>query len=185
MPKWNDFPWWCISSSSVCIMLAPSHQILLAANGAKHASVPHCSHLSWSLTLNSSLSQLCHFQQCCLDLLVGLNMTKASLCWKSMINSWGFSFFWSLIFRCYTFRGWYWKIRLHHFWCHTFANGSSTAGGVVNVQAIKNKAGVQVGRDGLGPLTTSYPINPRGSVSIQPHPILDFDDGNFFITMGW
>ena len=28
-----------------------------------------------------------------------------------------------------------------------------------------------MGRDGLGPLTTSYPINPRGSVSIQPHPI--------------
>ena len=28
-----------------------------------------------------------------------------------------------------------------------------------------------MGRDGLGPLTTSYPINPRGSVSIQPHTI--------------
>ena len=53
-----------------------------------------------------------------------------------------------------------WKICLQHFWCNTLVSISST--GVVNVQAIKNKAELKVGRDGLGPLTTSYPINPCG-----------------------
>ena len=50
--------------SSVCIMLPPSHQILLAVNGAKHASEP-----LWNIVRISSL-----------------NMIKDSLC--RLVMSW-------------------------------------------------------------------------------------------------
>ena len=126
------FPLVVYQQSNVCIMSAPSHQILLAANGAKHASVPLW---LWTSVVPPIPSWSLHRIE---------YDRRPRPAHK--------------IFPLFFFTSW--EICLQHFWCNTLVSISST--GVVNVQAIKNKAELKVGRDGLGPLTTSYPINPCG-----------------------